>query len=185
MNSSCATLSSSEPVISGSMKYTALLALGFLGTVPPVNAGSALISGKQTSQALDINARALPSAPNGYAPAHVTCPSSRPTIRSASTLSTKETTWLKSRRQKTETALKGFFGHVEIHDFDAVSYLTKHSGNYTALPNIAIGISGGGLVSLQADAQLQDLQLKSGLYKLLTSSETLREFSRRLACPSF
>ncbi|KAJ5359615.1 uncharacterized protein N7496_012028 [Penicillium cataractarum] len=129
------------------MKTTALLALGFLGTVPSVDAIPASVSGKQVSRALDIRPRALPNAPNGYAPAHVTCPSSRPTIRSASTLSSEETTWLKSRRQKTETALKDFFGHVEIDDFDAVSYIKKHSGNYSALPNIAIGISGGGLVA--------------------------------------
>ncbi|RAL03715.1 lysophospholipase 1 [Aspergillus ibericus CBS 121593] len=92
-----------------------------------------------------VQSRALPDAPDGYAPVHVTCPSSRPTIRSASALSSHETAWLEARRQKTESALKDFFGHIEIKDFDAVSYLANHSGS--DLPNVAIGISGGGLVA--------------------------------------
>ncbi|KIV76987.1 hypothetical protein PV11_08830 [Exophiala sideris] len=96
----------------------------------------------------NIKPRALPDAPNGYAPIHVTCPSSRPTIRSASTLSLEETAWLETRRLKTGGALKDFFGHVEIAGFDAVSYLETHSNNSANLPNVAIALSGGGLVAL-------------------------------------
>ncbi|KAL3449610.1 lysophospholipase 1 [Aspergillus insuetus] len=93
----------------------------------------------------NIKSRALPDAKDGYAPVYVTCPSSRPTIRPASALSSNETAWLKTRRQRTESALKDFFGHIEIENFDAVSYIANHSGS--DLPNVAIGISGGGLVA--------------------------------------
>lgn len=114
---------------------------------PVINAGSASIQNDHTSRDVDFNPRAFPDAPNGYAPAHVTCPSSRPSIRAASALSPEETAWLTNRQTKTKSALKDFFGHVEIDDFDAVSYLEKHSSNFSSLPNIAIGISGGGLVA--------------------------------------
>jgi lysophospholipase len=43
--------------------------------------------------------------------------------------------------------MKDFFGHVEIDGFDAVGYLENHASNSSDLPNIAIGISGGGLVA--------------------------------------
>ena len=79
-----------------------------------------------------------------YSP-RISCPSNRPTIRSASGLSSNETEWLKTRRSQTKSALKDFFGHVEIDDFDAASYIENHSGS--DLPNVAIGISGGGLVA--------------------------------------
>lgn len=93
---------------------------------------------------MNLKPRALPDS-SGYAPVHVTCPSNRPTIRSASGLSPNETEWLKTRRSQTKSALKDFFGHVEIDDFDAASYIENHSGS--DLPNVAIGISGGGLVA--------------------------------------
>ncbi|KAJ5947266.1 lysophospholipase 1 [Penicillium verhagenii] len=108
-------------------------------------AGTVSVKNQLSSRGVDVKPRALPDAPNGYAPVHVQCPASRPTIRSASTLSTNETAWLQTRRQKTTSSLKVFFGHVNIDDFDAVSYIENHSGD--ELPNIAIGISGGGLVA--------------------------------------
>lgn len=109
------------------------------------NAGAVSIKADLASRDMNVKPRALPDAPNGYAPVHVTCPSSRPTIRPASALSSNETAWLQTRRPKTESALKDFFGHIEIENFDAVSYITNHSGS--DLPNVAIGISGGGLVA--------------------------------------
>lgn len=97
------------------------------------------------SRAVSVKPRALPNAPNGYAPVHVTCPANRPSLRSASTLSSEEISWLGTRRGKTVSALKDFFGHVEIDNFDASSYLENHSSNSSNLPNIGIAISGGGL----------------------------------------
>ncbi|KAE8147959.1 lysophospholipase catalytic domain-containing protein [Aspergillus avenaceus] len=96
--------------------------------------------------------RALPNAPDGYTPSTVSCPASRPTLRSASGLSSNETSWLKSRRSKTQSALKEFFGHVTISNFDAAGYLDKVSSNTSNLPNIGIAVSGGGYRALMNGA---------------------------------
>ncbi|KAJ5097438.1 hypothetical protein N7456_008159, partial [Penicillium angulare] len=127
------------------MKSPLFLGSVALNIITSVNAGSISVKKQLASRDVDVKPRALPDAPNAYAPVHVTCPTSRPTIRAASTLSTEETAWLKARREKTASALKDFFGHVTIDDFDAASYIENHSGS--DLPNIAIGISGGGLVA--------------------------------------
>lgn len=97
-----------------------------------------------TSQSITVDSRALPNAPNGYAPVHGACPEDRPRIRSGSTLSSEETSWLKARREKTIPALKEFFGRVDINEFDALSYIESHVSNSSSLPNIGIAISGGG-----------------------------------------
>ncbi|PYH97251.1 hypothetical protein BO71DRAFT_319117 [Aspergillus ellipticus CBS 707.79] len=96
--------------------------------------------------------RALPNAPDGYTPSKVKCPASRPTVRSASTLSSNETSWLKTRRNKTLSAMKDFFGHVTIEDFDAVGYLNHVSSNTSNVPNIGIAVSGGGYRALMNGA---------------------------------
>lgn len=92
----------------------------------------------------EIIRRALPNAPNGYTPTNVSCPSTRPTIRSAAKLSTNETSWLETRRKKTVTPMKEFFSHVTVGDLDVGAYIDKHSSNVSNLPNIAIAASGGG-----------------------------------------
>ncbi|CAK7219867.1 Lysophospholipase 1 [Sporothrix curviconia] len=96
-----------------------------------------------------ISHRSLPNAPNGYAPVQVECPSARPTLRSAATLSPEETAWLKARRAKTTSALLDFFGRIDIDGFDAVDYIQNSASadSTTSLPTIGIGISGGGLVA--------------------------------------
>ncbi|KAE8344174.1 hypothetical protein BDV24DRAFT_127530 [Aspergillus arachidicola] len=97
--------------------------------------------------------RALPNAPDGYVPSNVSCPANRPTVRSASSgLSSNETSWLKTRREKTQSAMKDFFNHVTIKDFDAVQYLDNHSSNTSNLPNIGIAVSGGGYRALMNGA---------------------------------
>ncbi|PYI22298.1 hypothetical protein BO86DRAFT_68604 [Aspergillus japonicus CBS 114.51] len=96
--------------------------------------------------------RALPNAPDGYTPDNVSCSATRPTVRSASTLSSNETSWLKTRRGKTESALKDFFGHVTIADFNATEYIDRVSGNTSDLPNIGIAVSGGGYRALMNGA---------------------------------
>ncbi|CAG8289402.1 unnamed protein product [Penicillium salamii] len=99
-----------------------------------------------------VFARALPDAPDGYVPTSVSCPASRPTIRSAAKLSPNETSWLKTRREKALTGLKDFFGHVKVGDYDVVSYLDKHSSNTSNIPNIGIAVSGGGYRALMNGA---------------------------------
>ncbi|KAJ6198802.1 lysophospholipase catalytic domain-containing protein [Bipolaris maydis] len=92
--------------------------------------------------------RAAPQAPNGYAPAQVTCPSTRPSIRSADGLSNAETEWLKKRRPNTIEPMRAFLQRVNIQGFDVGTYLDTHRDNTTALPNIAISFSGGGYRAL-------------------------------------
>ncbi|KAJ6140605.1 hypothetical protein N7470_010401 [Penicillium chermesinum] len=94
--------------------------------------------------ALALPARALPNAPDGYAPQNVSCPSTRPSIRSASTLSDNEEKWLPVRRNKTLDAMKDFFGHVSVGGYDVAGYLDKHASNASSLPNVAVAVSGGG-----------------------------------------
>ncbi|KKK23911.1 hypothetical protein P175DRAFT_0469766 [Aspergillus ochraceoroseus IBT 24754] len=96
--------------------------------------------------------RALPNAPDGYTPRSVSCPANRPTVRTASSLSPNETSWLETRRAKTESALKDFFGHVSIQNFDAVSYLNRIATNTSNLPNVGIAVSGGGYRALMNGA---------------------------------
>ncbi|KAF2655242.1 hypothetical protein K491DRAFT_679070 [Lophiostoma macrostomum CBS 122681] len=88
--------------------------------------------------------RATPQAPNGYAPGKVDCPSTRPSIRVASSLSSQETSWLEKRRNNTIDPLKDLLGRLNISGFDAGKYIDDNSKNASALPNIAIAFSGGG-----------------------------------------
>lgn len=92
----------------------------------------------------DLEIRAFPNAPDGYTPQNTTCPSTRPTIRSASALSDNETSWLEMRRNNTIDPMRDLLGRVNISGFDAESYINKYANNASALPNIAIAVSGGG-----------------------------------------
>lgn len=101
---------------------------------------------------LDV-ARALPNAVSGgYAPAIVDCPSSRPTIRSAATLSKDETDWLAKRRPATVQPMADFIGRVGIDGFDGSEYINNLKNNVSALPNIGIAMSGGGYRALMNGA---------------------------------
>ncbi|KAL1850827.1 Lysophospholipase 1 [Paecilomyces lecythidis] len=102
--------------------------------------------------AVEVARRALPNAPNGYTPANVSCPENRPTLRSATSLSPNETSWLEKRRNNTIQPMKDFFGHVTVANFDAAGYIDKVSNNASALPNIAIAVSGGGYRALMNGA---------------------------------
>lgn len=88
--------------------------------------------------------RAFPNAPDGYTPKGANCPSDRPSIRAASSLSNNETSWLEMRRNNTVAPMRDFLGRLNITGFDAESYITTHANNASALPNVAIAVSGGG-----------------------------------------
>lgn len=92
--------------------------------------------------------RALPNAPNGYIPEDEDCPSVRPSIRSASKLSPNETSWLELRRNKTIEPMQDLLRRVNITGFDAAGYISDHAKNTSALPNIAVAVSGGGYRAL-------------------------------------
>lgn len=92
--------------------------------------------------------RAFPNAPDGYTPAAGNCPSDRPTIRSASRLSQNEISWLQLRRNKTVDPMRDFLGRLDFGNFEAASYISDNAQNVSALPNIAIAVSGGGYRAL-------------------------------------
>ena len=112
--------------------------LASASTLPPI-----------AENALVAVARALPNSPSGgYAPARVECPSTRPTIRSAASLSQNETDWLAKRRAATVQPMAEFMSRANISNFDGESYINGLSSNVSALPNIAIAMSGGGYRAL-------------------------------------
>jgi len=95
-----------------------------------------------------LQRRALPNAPDGYAPQAQSCFVDRPFIRNGSRLSTNETAWLEKRRTVTVDAMMQFLGRLDLDSFNASSYFEKHSFNSSALPNIGIAVSGGGYRAL-------------------------------------
>lgn len=88
--------------------------------------------------------RALPNSPNGYTPTFLDCPADVPSVRSAAELSPNETSWLATRRNNTIEPMRTLLDRLNIPDFDAASYIDSVSDNASALPNIAIAVSGGG-----------------------------------------
>ena len=102
---------------------------------------------------ISLAPRALPIAPSGsYAPAVVPCPAVKPTVRTAGSLSPNETAWLKLRRKETVDPMIDFLKRAKIADFDAEAYVRKAASNISALPNIAIALSGGGYRALMNGA---------------------------------
>ncbi|KAJ5090774.1 hypothetical protein N7532_009458 [Penicillium argentinense] len=120
------------------MKSTTLITSLVLGVLPGVIAAP---PGFEPENIVPIVGRALPDAPDGYTPTSVSCPASRPSVRSAAELSSNETDWLKTRREKSLDAMK---------DFLAMSRL--HKSNASNLPNIGIAVSGGGYRALMCGA---------------------------------
>ncbi|KAL4993256.1 lysophospholipase catalytic domain-containing protein [Aspergillus recurvatus] len=92
----------------------------------------------------DITPRALPNAPDKYAPANVTCPAVRPSIRSAASLSPNETAWLESRRKEIVSPMKELLARLNITNFDGAAYLDRVSSNTSNIPTVGIAVSGGG-----------------------------------------
>ncbi|KAL4895291.1 lysophospholipase catalytic domain-containing protein [Aspergillus ambiguus] len=108
----------------------------------------ALAVGVAEAALIASNPRALPNAPDGYTPANVSCPATRPSIRTASSLSPNETEWLKGRRNETIQPMKDLLGRLNLTGFDATSYIDQHSGNISNIPNVAVAVSGGGYRAL-------------------------------------
>ena len=99
--------------------------------------------------------RALPNSPSGgYAPDEVTCPTNRPSIRSANALSPSEVTWLEQRRKATIAPMREFLIRMNITGFDAGAYIDTLKDNVTSLPNIGLAVSGGGYRALMKYAPL-------------------------------
>lgn len=117
-------------------------------------AASTIIIPRDNAQNADLAAnvavevRALPNAPSGYTPKGGDCPSDRPKIRNASKLSPNETSWLEVRRNKTVDPMRELLGRLNITGFDAAGYISDHAQNSSALPNVAIAVSGGGYRAL-------------------------------------
>ncbi|RDW81347.1 lysophospholipase family protein [Aspergillus mulundensis] len=120
-------------------------------TSTTVVALAGLLSGAASTGVSPVQ-RSFPNAPDGYTPANVTCPSNRPEIRLATELSPNETSWLRTRRNVTRDALRDFFGHVSVGNFDTVGYLDRIGSNSSNLPNIGIAVSGGGWRALMNGA---------------------------------
>ncbi|KAK4105373.1 phospholipase-like protein [Parathielavia hyrcaniae] len=102
---------------------------------------------------LTVIPRASPDAPSGgYAPAEVSCPAERPTIRLANSLSESETEWLEKRRPLTVDPMIDFLTRANIEGFDAEAYIREVADDVTDLPNIGIAVSGGGYRALMNGA---------------------------------
>ncbi|KID82254.1 Lysophospholipase, catalytic domain protein [Metarhizium guizhouense ARSEF 977] len=115
------------------------------GITPPWFAHAAAVyPGSGPPQAFSLEERATPQAPDGYAPAAVDCPSTRPEIRVGSSLSPQEKEWLPRRRTETISHIRDFLQRNAIPGFDSEKYLSGATANSTALPNIGIAVSGGG-----------------------------------------
>jgi lysophospholipase len=105
-----------------------------------------------------VEKRAVTNALDNYAPASISCPSPRPTIRDATALSPEETAWLPVRGNNTISALKGLLGRLNITGLDTNEYIDNiikdiDGGNTSALlPRISIAISGGGYRALMNGA---------------------------------
>ncbi|KAL2021410.1 hypothetical protein VTK56DRAFT_7163 [Thermocarpiscus australiensis] len=135
---------------------------------------------------LVLSPRARPNAPSGgYAPAEVSCPSEKPTIRSAETLSKAETDWLAKRRPATVQPMIDFLKRANIDGFDAEAYIRRVADGVKDLPNIGIAVSGGGYRALMngagflaaADSRTGGSTGKGGIGGLLQASTYLAGLS--------
>jgi len=99
-----------------------------------------------------INQRGTADAPDGYAPAPVPCPESRPTIRAAESLSPQETAWLERRGNATIPALVDVLERAGITGLDVRAYIKSVVDDGLMLPRIGIAVSGGGYRALMNGA---------------------------------
>lgn len=163
------------------MHLNALLPLALL----PLSTSAEPIRVPPRNDELAISARARPDAPSGYAPAQVTCPREKPTIRRADTLSKSETDWLAKRRPLTVDPMIQFLKRANIEGFDAEAYINRVASDVKDLPNIGIAVSGGGYRALMngagfisaADSRTPGSTGKGGIGGLLQASTYLSGLS--------
>jgi lysophospholipase len=163
------------------MHLNALLPLALL----PLSTSAEPIRVPPRNDDLAISARARPDAPSGYAPAQVTCPKEKPTIRRADTLSKSETDWLAKRRPLTVDPMIQFLKRANIEGFDAEAYINRVASDVKDLPNIGIAVSGGGYRALMngagfisaADSRTPGSTDKGGIGGLLQASTYLSGLS--------
>ncbi|PNS21739.1 Lysophospholipase 1 [Sphaceloma murrayae] len=125
-----------------------------LAAVPSISASAVDYSITSRDRALPnaLVQRALPDAPNGYTPTAEACPSNRPVIRNAATLSVNETDWLEIRRPQAIRAMRTLLAQVNITGLDTNAYIDNNANNVSQLPNIGIALSGGGYRALLTGA---------------------------------
>ncbi|KAI0409771.1 lysophospholipase [Xylaria palmicola] len=163
----------------------AALPLSLLFSLTPTTLAA---PGEPVSNALgrEVVRRAAPDSPSGdYAPATVDCPSQKPTIRDAATLSPSEVAWLKKRRANTIDPMTEFFKLANIPNFDAANYVSSNSNNLSIVPNVGIAVSGGGYRALMngagfiaaADARTPGSTDAGGIGNLLQASTYLAGLS--------
>ena len=156
----------------------------FLSLIPALVSAEPIPIPLPPRDALSLGPRALPNSPSGgYAPAVVDCPSNKPTVRSASALSSSETEWLALRRKETVNPMIDFLKRANIQGFDAEAYIRNaaNSRDFESLPNVAIAASGGGYRALMngggfvaaADSRTPGATGPGGIGGLLQSSTYL------------
>ena len=84
-----------------------------------------------------------------YAPVYVDCPSGFEFVRPASQgLSPVEARWLHNRKRIVTYALADYLNRLGLKDFNVGQYVDGlYKSNYSAVPTIALAISGGGFAS--------------------------------------
>lgn len=78
--------------------------------------------------------------------------------------------------------MRDFLGRLDFGNFEAASYISDHAQNVSALPNVAIAVSGGGYRALMNGgkarrASLYALVLESGL--IIVSGGAIQAFDSR------
>ncbi|KAK5724588.1 Lysophospholipase 1 [Elasticomyces elasticus] len=126
------------------MRFSTLLPSATAATLL-ISAEARVVIPEEIQVANRLANRAFPAnAPHGYTPQTGNCPSNRPTVRAASSLSPNETAWLEVRRNATLDPMRDLLSRLNITDLDTTSYINDHQNNASALPNIGIAVSGGG-----------------------------------------
>ena len=84
-----------------------------------------------------------------YAPVYVDCPTDFEFVRPASQgLNPVEARWLHKRKQVVTYALADYLNRLDLRDFNIGQYIDGlYKSNYSAVPTIALAISGGGFAS--------------------------------------
>ncbi|KAK3995397.1 lysophospholipase [Cladorrhinum sp. PSN332] len=130
---------------------SSLLPLALLNT-PLLTSAEPIRLPQHQEHDLILAPRARPNAPNGYAPAPVTCPQDKPRLRVAGAVSQRETEWLAKRRKETVDPMIDFLSRANIDGFDARAYINRVADGVKDLPNIGIAVSGGGYRALMNGA---------------------------------